>query len=160
MHKTLPSPPSPFVRTVGFFISPAGVISEVQGGSSVATVIRNPTNFGRTSEEIENTYRAHGEHLGTEGKARARILTRFIEKGWICVRRYPATGWSVTVIILAPGTVALLQDWAGRFLTGHKGCREADPYILVITATAGIVVSCTMKELAEGFVAAECAPPE
>jgi hypothetical protein len=141
----------PIKGTVAFFMSPEGVLFQVEGGNHISTVIRNPSKFGVTTEQVEQVYDFFGEKLGVEGVARKQILTQLIRRGWIRLRRYPNKYWSVNVPALTDAMVDLLQDWAAKFLSGFSCFQEPDPHMpVVITFPFGKPDRFSMKEISKG----------
>lgn len=137
--------------TVAFFISSEGLLFRVEGGNHISTVIRNPSKFGLTTEQMERAYGFFGEKLGVEGTARKQILIRLIQQGWIRLRRYPNKYWSANILGLTLDVATILQDWAAKFLFGFEGFREPDPYMsVVITGCFGKLDRFSMKAISEG----------
>jgi hypothetical protein len=141
----------PIKGTVAFFISPDGVLFQVEGGNHISTVIRNPRKFGLTLMQIHRLYEFFEERVGVEGIARGQILTCLIQQGWIRLRRYPNKHWSANVPGFTPYVVNALQDWATKFLAGFEGFREPDPHMPVtITGRIGTSGRFSMKEISVG----------
>ncbi len=141
----------PIKGHVGFFISSEGMLFRVGGGNHISTVIGNPSKFGLTIEQIQHLYNFFGEKLGVEGLARKQILSHLIQHGWIRLRRYPNKHWSVNINGPTPETLDLLEDWAGKFLTGFAGFRGSDAHMPVsLTGRLGQVCRLSIKEMAEG----------
>jgi hypothetical protein len=137
--------------STAFFISPEGLLFPVEGGNHISTIILNPSKFGVTAEQIERVYDFFEERVGVEGIARTQILIQLIRRGWIRLRRYPKSHWSVTVPALTSSVADLLQDWAGKFLAGFAGFREADPYMPVtITSPFRKLDGFSVKEVSQG----------
>lgn len=70
---------------LGYFIRNTEYISVT---THIAYIISHPMDFGLNIEEIHSTYGAHGETVGTEGKAREEIIKIVSKGGWIRVRQY------------------------------------------------------------------------
>jgi hypothetical protein len=141
----------PIIGSVGFFISPDGMLIGVEGGNHISTVIANFSKFGLTIEQIQRLYTFFGEKLGVEGVARQQILTVLIQQGWIRLRRHQNKHWSVNINELTCHAIDFLEDWANKFLTGFAGWREPDPYMAVsITDRVGKIKRLSIKEMAEG----------
>lgn len=49
-------------------------------------VLQHPEIFNLSEEFINNVYHAYDEPLGTEGKARMKILKKIFNEGWVRVR--------------------------------------------------------------------------
>jgi hypothetical protein len=150
----------PIKGTVAFFISPDDFLFHVEGGNHISTVIRNPSKFGLTIEQVEQVYDFFGEKLGVEGVARKQILTQLIQRGWIRLRRYPNKHWSANVPGFTPDVVNVLQDWAIKFLVGFESFREPDPHMpVVITCSFGKLDRFSMKEISEGALSSLAEAP-
>lgn len=54
----------------------------------VQALIEAPERFGLTESFIRETYESYGEHVGTEGLARDRLLREAAANGWIRVRKH------------------------------------------------------------------------
>jgi hypothetical protein len=70
---------------------------ELDGGKHITHIIRNPSIFGFTQENIKDEYRKWGEKIGFEGKARKALIIKACENGWIRIREYirPRYYWSI-----------------------------------------------------------------
>jgi len=53
----------------------------------IAVVLRNPAMFGFTFEELRDRFRAHGEKIGLEGRARREILVELMGRGYHRLRK-------------------------------------------------------------------------
>ena len=111
-----------------FFISPEGRVLPVESVSHIALVTMNPETFGLTRSEIEKVYARHGEALGHEGQAREEILVELVKQGWIWIRAYPNSCWSVQFSGATPENKAYIRAWARWVL--RQGIAE-DPYLPV-----------------------------
>lgn len=69
-----------------WWISPESEIVTVNTSTHISEIIAHPEKFGLTREYIEETYKAHGERLGLEGKAREEIMKKVMDLGWIRAR--------------------------------------------------------------------------
>jgi hypothetical protein len=135
-------------RSVAFFLSQTGDLIHVPQ-NHISTVIADPERFELTREEIDAVYEEYGERVGVEGMARREILLRIIADGWIRIRRYPNRRWSVTANNLTPPVQKLLQDWAGKMLSGINGFREQDRYMPVRISTVQGEFLYSIGDLAE-----------
>ena len=81
IKETIPKAPA-------YWISPTGKILPVYEDNHIAQVIKNPKAFNMTIEEIEEIYDKENETMGSEGKARKKIILNLIRRGWIRIRRY------------------------------------------------------------------------
>src|SRR5271157_5216015 len=70
---------------------------DVTATSHVRYLCENHREFGFSQEQIEETYRRHGERMGQEGKARDELIKIASTRGWIRARHYrsPRDYWSV-----------------------------------------------------------------
>jgi hypothetical protein len=69
----------------------------VTATSHVRYLCEHHREFGFSQEQIEETYRRHGERTGQEGKARDELIKIATTRGWIRARHYrsPRDYWSV-----------------------------------------------------------------
>jgi hypothetical protein len=114
----------------GFFLSPSGVLVPVKG-THIATVIFRPEVFDLSRKEIEAAYKAHGETVYREGKAREEILRNVLQRGWIRLRRHRKY-WSVQSDRLDESVQERVRAWAVQVLRGIGGCIEEDRYAEVV----------------------------
>jgi hypothetical protein len=108
-----------------YFISPEGHIIPVfdEYGRHINAIIAHPDKFGFTQEEIEETYKKHGEHMGTEGNAREELLVKSINNGWARIRKYSdrnASFWSIQVPELNIRYRRYIQDFVERAMNGER----------------------------------------
>ena len=114
--------------TAAFFISPEGDIVSVQT-SHIAEIIKNPGRFGLSADHIYAEYRKCGERIGIEGKAREKIITALIKRGWIRIRHYPKDStktWRMNVGSLTPLIEKTLSGFGQKIISGICGYREQD----------------------------------
>ena len=66
-------------------------------GKHIDFIIRNPEQFGITSQIIQRVFDKNGEKLGQEGKAREELIKFVAKEGWIRIRHYVGKNdyWSV-----------------------------------------------------------------
>jgi hypothetical protein len=140
----------PIINMLAFWISPQREVLLVKS-CHVATVISHPETFGLTLESITECYARHGEPLGMEGKARTEIILQLVELGWIRIRRYRTSGYSVNVAHRDFRTMQLLGEFTATLLTtGWFGWFENDRYMPVNLhgLSEGDTVSITLHDLA------------
>ena len=65
----------------------------------IRDVLNAPERYGMTKQELVERYKAHGEKIGQEAKAREEIILELTRKNWIRARHYrkPHDYWSLTV---------------------------------------------------------------
>ena len=81
-EKILPKAPA-------YWIDPIGHILPIFNDEKhIDQILKNPKAFGMSIEEIQNIYNAENETLGSEGKAREKIIKNLIQNGWIRIRYY------------------------------------------------------------------------
>src|SRR5271157_1897236 len=61
---------------------------DVTATSHVRYLCEHHREFGFSQEQIEETYRRHGERTGQEGKARDELIKIATTRGWIRERQY------------------------------------------------------------------------
>ena len=74
---------------------------------------------------------SYNEKIGQEGRAREQLLIAAFKQGWIRIRRYGDTFWSVIVGILTSKTKAYLNKWARAILKGTKDYKEEDRFNII-----------------------------
>lgn len=100
-------------KAPAYWISPVGKILPIYEDNHIAQVINNPNAFGMTLGEIQKMYDEENEQLGSEGKARERIIKLLILQGWIRIRRYMRQDmFSVNIGRLTKRTKNYLYKWA------------------------------------------------
>ncbi len=52
----------------------------------IDVIRRSPQRFGLDEEILRETFRRHGEEMGTNGRAREELIRRATENGWVRVR--------------------------------------------------------------------------
>lgn len=107
--------PKSRIGTVAFWVKDNTVI-EVET-RHIRVIIARPELFGLTTEIVDMVHQETGEKLGTEGQARARLIARATENGWIRVRHYVSRNndyWSIQLDTMESGTntVRRFIDWA------------------------------------------------
>lgn len=65
----------------------------------IRDVLDAPERYGLTKQELVERYKAHGEKIGQEARAREEIILDLTRKNWIRARHYrkPHDYWSLTV---------------------------------------------------------------
>jgi len=100
-------------KAPAYWISPTGKILPIHEDNHIAQVIKNPTAFNMTIEEVEKIYDKENETMGSEGKAREKIILFLIRRGWIRIRRYYRPDmFSVNISRLNKRTKNYLYQWA------------------------------------------------
>ena len=80
-----------------FFISPQGKIVPVPV-RHIVKIVKDPTLFGLTTEELEPIFAKYHETIGTEGKARNEIILALLKQNWIRLRFEPAiAAWRIQI---------------------------------------------------------------
>jgi len=112
-----------------FWISHKGQITEVKT-NHITAIVNNAKLFGFSKEYIEGVYSNYGERIPIEGKARRELIDEAVGRGWIRLRRYRNSHWSITIANLDHRTCYLITDWANKMLTtGVADIQEKDPYM-------------------------------
>ena len=78
--------------TKAHWVSPSGKIIPVKD-KHIITVSEKPRMYGTTIDKMKKEYEKYGETFPTdEGKAREKIMTDIVKRGWIRTRITPRTG--------------------------------------------------------------------
>lgn len=109
------------------FLSPSGKIYDVEI-SHISSVLNNPTVYGfKNKDELLKIFKKYGEKIGTEGKAREKILLKLIDNGWIRCRYFNRDAeWRIQASRINKSVVRKVMDWAsqliikGESLSSHK----------------------------------------
>jgi hypothetical protein len=80
---------------------------------------------------VNAVYKAHGENVYREGKAREEILRNVLQRGWIRLRRH-REHWSVQSDQLDESVRERVRTWAAQVLRGIGGYVEGDKYVEVV----------------------------
>jgi len=135
-----------------FFISPEGEFINVSSTYHIQVITDNPAMFGLSLEHIRDTYSKYNEKMNVEGKARAEIIMKIIEQGWIHIRKEVKSCWIINAWELNETTRKLLAQWAHSVLTGTMGVKELNCHAPVTICTVDEVHECTMHQLGTGTV--------
>ncbi len=101
-------------KAPAYWISPMGKILPIYNDDRhIDQMIKNPKAFGLTLDKIQAMYNDEGEQLGSEGKARERLIKTLILKGWIRIRRYMRQDmFSINISRLTKRNKNYLYQWA------------------------------------------------
>lgn len=136
--------------TAAFFITPEGEVITVQT-SHIAEIIKDPGRFGLSLDQVYAEYRQYGELVGTEGKAREKIISALIKERWIRIRHYPRDGsktWRINVDSLTPLIQKTLSGFADSILAGICWFKEQDREATVsINQANGTEIKTTIANL-------------
>ncbi len=112
---SIPKDEAYWIITEGMFLTVSS--------NHVVTVIDFPELFGMSLLEIQKIYNAESEELGTEGKARERIILSLVMKGFIRIRYYrKRSSWTINVHKLSKNKSNIIRDWAVQMLEyGYPG---------------------------------------
>lgn len=103
-------------------VDPMGEIVPLYGGGHIQTVWAKPELFGTTTEEIKAIYDKHGEHYGTEGKARDEILIETFKKGWMRVNYLDRNDkFLINAWVYDAATIWRLKQFARKAMGGVLG---------------------------------------
>ena len=107
-------------RGTGYWISPSGEVIRVLD-IHISTITRHPDKFGFTSDELSKFYEDAGEPVGSEGKAREKIMLSAMQSGWIRVREWPGRGEKVVFEAsrMTKRTVGLIEKFAEEYIKGE-----------------------------------------
>jgi len=88
LHKlhTNSSSPGKMPGTRAFWVDQENIFPVEE--THIRYILDNPGPFGFRYERLREEFRAAGEPIGFEGKARRRIISRAINKGWLRARLY------------------------------------------------------------------------
>jgi hypothetical protein len=138
-----------------YWISPNGEIIPVTT-THIDEVIKNPTIFGYTDEEIKDIFSKFDEPVGLESKAREKIVVDLVKKGWVRIRSYGNKGFSVNIQKLTSRIKDYLFDWSVRLTSpeGLFGAKEKDLYspIKLETFVDGNIINMTFKDMQSGML--------
>lgn len=142
-----------------YWISPKGEIISVSGtaGSNHITVVTTkPELFGVTEEYLKGVYEKYDEPYRSEGRARGEIILDLVRKGWIRIRRYRKTHWSVNVHRETKKVKDYIFDWASK-VTDPQGLFdqvEKDIYmdVKVFSVLDDRMETYTLKEILQGVM--------
>ncbi len=135
-----------------YWISPQGKILDVGASeeplNTSIILSQYPQSFGLTRNHVEAAYLRNGETIGTEGSARTALIAQAVERGFIRVRLYKNSRWSITLNDLNDRmTGRLLQQWAA--LPQVQKDRYMPVYVLDIKAKK-VNKDHTVHDLASG----------
>jgi hypothetical protein len=76
-------------KAPAYWINPIGHILPIfDDEKHIDQIIAKPKAFGFNIDEIKMLYDAEGEIVGSEGKAREKIIKELLKIGWIRIRYY------------------------------------------------------------------------
>lgn len=129
-------------KAPAYWISSTGKILPIYEENHIAQVIKNPKAFNMTTDEIEEIYNEENEKMGSEGKARERIILSLVRRGWIRIRRYNRPDmFSVNISRLNRKTKDYLYKWA-------KAMKEIGlRYTTVKLDTPGKVIHSSIEDI-------------
>jgi len=111
-----------------YWIDKKGKFTESKD-NHIIYIIANPKVFGFTLEQLKETYKKYDEPFGSEGKARREIIDDAIGRGWIRVRLYPRTHWSITIAKLDKRVRDVITEFFKNVIAGkYEVVRRADPF--------------------------------
>jgi len=136
-----------------YWIDKKGKFTESRD-NHIISIIANPKVFGFTLAQLKETYVKYDEHFGAEGKARREIIDEAISRGWIRVRLYPRTHWSITIAKLDKRVRNVITEFCQNLIAGkYPAVRNLDQYQPVkFTAVKSRQTNqdYTVKEIADG----------
>jgi hypothetical protein len=103
-----------------FWINPKGQVYNVRM-THIGDVISYPKKFGMSLADIKKIYDKHDEPLRKEGKAREEILLKLFQDGYVRIRKYKNTGYTVNVKKLAGKAKEHIYKWADKLLGSGIG---------------------------------------
>ena len=78
-----------FKDAMAYWISPTGNVIPLFGREThIEQIVKKPSAFRLTEEEVNEVFDQFQEEKGTEGKAREKIMVSLIKRGWIRIRNY------------------------------------------------------------------------
>lgn len=101
-------------KAPAYWIDPLGRILPIfNDAKHIDQIMLKPKAFGLDIDEIKTIYDAEGESLGSEGKAREKIIKELIQQGWIRIRHYDRQDiFTVNVFRLNKKNKDYLYQWA------------------------------------------------
>jgi len=139
--------------SLAFWIDPKGKFIET-GSNHIIEIIKKPKEFGFTKEEVQAAFDKYKEPLGKEGLARRELIDKAIGRGWIRMRLYKNSHWSITIARLDSKTKKKVTVWAKKLLSGgFRGLKQQDPFLLIkFTALVSRMENkqFTVKDVADG----------
>ena len=107
--------------TKAHWVSPSGKIIPVKD-KHIVTVAEKPTMYGTTIDKMKKEYEKYGETFPTdEGKAREKIMTDIVKRGWIRTRITPRTGqWVAETYKWGRREKDAIWDWVFKMVGGKK----------------------------------------
>jgi len=114
-----------------YWIFPNGEIHKLGTESHISMVTKHPENFGLNRKQIEACYKKHNEKLWTEKKAREEIIFQLLDNGFIRIRLYPSSHWSINAKDWSEDVKSRLAKWAEQ----AKEIKAVGRYINVVIAT-------------------------
>lgn len=132
-------------RAQAYWISPIGRILPLENDSKhIEKIMENPSAYGLNREEIVKMYQDENEELGSEGKAREKIIVSLVREGWIRIRHYErADTWTVNINRLTNRTKDYLQHWASQMV------KNGFPYSEVVIDMPGRQIRYSMTNLSQ-----------
>jgi len=138
-----------------YWIDKKGKFAESRD-NHIISIIANPKVFGFSLDELKETYKKYDEHFGSEGKARREIIDDAIGRGWIRVRLYPRTHWSITIARLDKRVRNVITEFAKNLIAGkYPDVRNLDKFQPVkFTAVKSRQTNkdYTLKQIADGVL--------
>ena len=137
------------------WVSPKGEIHKVV--RHVDYIHDNLKDFGMTEKDYQDLYAKYGEKTGTEGKARAEMITNALKKGWMRVREVGNYGFSIEIWELDSYAKDMLFDWAVKMFDMKVGkYTQANIHILQLEQAGRPkpqwLIETTMEKLLSGEV--------
>ena len=107
--------------TKAHWVSPSGKIIPVKD-KHIVTVTEKPRMYGTTIDKMKKEYEKHGETFPTdEGKAREKIMTDIVKRGWVRTRITPKTGqWVAETYKWGRREKDAIWDWVFKMVGGKK----------------------------------------
>lgn len=107
------------LRQAGYWISPYGKFFEVEQ-CHINTVCNHPKQFGTNERALQKVFKSYNEIYRSENNAREEIIRALVNQaGWIRLRNYDNSGWSVNVRAIDETNKALLTAFF-REIYGHQ----------------------------------------
>jgi len=123
----------------------------------IIMIISHPERFGFTKKKVEDTYNKYGEVIGSEGKARRELIDDVISRGFIRIRLYPRSHWSITIGKFDSRTRSLVTEFANKIVNkkidpGLGGKDVYMPVKLVAVKSRQENKKYTIKDIADGVL--------
>jgi hypothetical protein len=101
-------------KAPAYWIDPTGSVLPIfNDDRHINQILKRPEAFGLDLDEIQQLYSLENEEIGSEGKAREKIIKELIQRGWIRIRHYIKQDmFTVNIFRLHKKAKDILYRWA------------------------------------------------